>query len=70
VSEEFFWNTATGTLITIKRMADYNALQKFLNEKNINYLYFAKRRIKRLKPLSGIFLTIFLQRTSLWPSRG
>jgi hypothetical protein len=32
-------------------------------------LYFTQRRITLLKLLSGIYLAIFQQRTSLWPSR-
>jgi hypothetical protein len=38
-----FWNTATRTQITIKSMVDHNAIQKFLNEKN---LYFFKVHTK------------------------
>jgi hypothetical protein len=38
----FFQNTATGTGATTKSMVDYNAIQKFLNEKNHFFTFYTK----------------------------
>jgi hypothetical protein len=38
VSREFFCNTATGTGVTTKSMVDYKAIQKFITEKNLNFI--------------------------------
>jgi hypothetical protein len=46
-------------------MVNYKAIQKFLTEKISPSLHFTPRRTNLLKPLSGICLAVFLQRTSL-----
>jgi hypothetical protein len=58
--------TAAGTQIATECMVDYKAIQKFLRKISPS-LHFTPRRKNLLKPLSGICLAIFLQRTSLWP---
>jgi hypothetical protein len=44
----FFWNTATGTRIT-KSMVGYNAVQKFLIEKNVHFFTFYTKADKLVK---------------------
>jgi ABC-type uncharacterized transport system substrate-binding protein len=51
VSGEFFRNTATGTGFTTKSMADYNAVQEFLSEKNLHLFSFY---IKACKPVKAV----------------
>jgi hypothetical protein len=49
VRGDFFQNTATRTWITTKSMVDYNAMQKFLAEKNLQFLIFYTKADKLVK---------------------
>jgi hypothetical protein len=42
VSEEFFRITATRTWNTTKSMVDHSAIQKFLTEKNLFFIFYTK----------------------------
>jgi hypothetical protein len=56
VTGEFFQNTETRMRNTTKSMVDYNAIQKFLTEKNLRIFTFYTKVINLLQPLSGICL--------------
>jgi hypothetical protein len=48
----FFRNTANGTRITTKSMVDYNAIQKFLNEKNLHFFTFYTKADKPVNTIT------------------
>jgi hypothetical protein len=71
VTGEFFLrNTATGTWITTKSMMDYNAIQKFLTEKNLHFFTFYTKADKPVKAIirhfpgniSAVDITVALQK--------
>jgi hypothetical protein len=49
MSGEFFWNNATGIQVTTKSMVNYNAIQKFLTEKNLHFFIFYTKTVKLVK---------------------
>jgi hypothetical protein len=52
MSRQFFWNTATGTQIKTISMVDYNAIQKFLTEKNLHFFIFYTKANKLSKAIT------------------
>jgi hypothetical protein len=50
-------------------MVDYNAIKEILAEKNLHFFIFYTKADKLVKAVIRHFPAIFLQRTSLWPSR-